>query len=53
LFDVAGDADGFECLGGVVVHLGAVGKKGADQAPGAGTGGGDERRDFGERLAEP
>ena len=41
-FDVVGDADGFECLGGVVVHLGGAGEEGADQAPRVGTGGGEQ-----------
>jgi hypothetical protein len=44
-FDVVGDADGFECLGGVVVYLGAVHEQGADQAPRVGACGGDERPD--------
>ena len=44
-FDVVGDADGLECLGCVVVHLGAVHEQGADQAPRVGARGGDERPD--------
>jgi hypothetical protein len=44
-FNVVGDADGLKCLGGVVVYLGAVGEKGADQAPRVGARGGEERPD--------
>src|SRR5829696_7675749 len=44
-FDVVGDADGLERLGGLVVHLGAVHEQGADQAPRVGARGGQQRPD--------